>query len=199
MTGIRFAPLVAVSALGVAGRLPFVALPNVALTYVVVFAGGMAFGPLVGLFAGMASMAITDVMLSGLLPAPFANVPAMGLVGLAGAACRRLGRGDGSAADRWGTRLLAGVLGVVVTLAFSILADAATWAIVADYRYDVARLKVLVWAGLAFNVLPAAINGILFAAAITPLARGLDFLGPGTPTPARGPYLLQEQPSGPAR
>src|SRR5688572_14878303 len=47
-TGSAFTPIIAVAALAAAGRLAFAAVPNVAPTYVIVFLGGILFGPLVG-------------------------------------------------------------------------------------------------------------------------------------------------------
>lgn len=172
LAGIRvgpdFAPIVAVTALALAGRLAFVAVPNVALTYVVVFAGGVAFGARVGAWSGAWSMALSDLMLSGLAPAPFANVPAMALLGAAGGLFARLGGQD--------ARTWAAVAGIVGTLLFSMLSDVFTWLLVAEFRTSLALLWIRVAAGLVFNVVPAAANGVLFALVVGPVARAFAAL-----------------------
>src|SRR5581483_6830189 len=89
-TPARFVPIVTVAALATAGRLALLALPNVKLTYVVVFLGGLLWGPLVGATGGALAMLMTDLMLSGLYPPGLVNVPAMALLGLAGGALRRV-------------------------------------------------------------------------------------------------------------
>lgn len=174
-TGPRFAALVAVTALAAAGRLAFVAIPNVALTYVVVFAGGLLFGPRIAAAAGALAMALTNLLLTGLAIAAFANVPAMALVGLLGGALRSHASSDL-------TRATAGALGFGVTLAFSVLADVSTWLLVAEFRGDAEALRALVTAGLVFNAVPAVVNAILFAVAIAPLThagRALGWMAPG--------------------
>ena len=188
-TGPRFAPLVAVTALAVAGRLALVAVPNVSLTYVVVFVAGLAFGARVGALAGLLGMAITNLLLTGLYLVPFANAPAMALVGVLGGALRRVrfdGDGEGvRRADAWAGRLLAASCGIVATLLFSAAADVATWAMVAEYRETPGALRGLLLLGLAFNVLPAAVNAVLFAAAVGPVTSALRQAGVPGGLPAR--------------
>ncbi|MGB0653616.1 MAG: hypothetical protein ACPGQL_10500 [Thermoplasmatota archaeon] len=184
-TGPLFVPVVAVAALAVAGRLALVALPNVSLAFVAIFLGGLVFGARVGALAAALAMLLTDFLLTGLLPLGFVNLPAMMFVGLAGGALRGLDlEGDGGA---WTARGLAAVIGVLCTLGFSVAADTATWALVREYRGDVAAWKALVAAGLAFNVLPAVANGALFALTVTPVARAVAALQPTPPTPATPP------------
>jgi len=158
-----------VSALAIAGRLAFTAVPNVSPTYAVVFLGGILFGPVVGLAAGAIAMALTDLVLTGLLPAPYANVPAMAMLGIIGGLLRRLDWEGRSRVDAWASRVLAGGVGFAATLLFSLASDAATWAIVPELRATPGALAVLALSGLAFNLIPAAANAIVFAAA-TPLA-----------------------------
>jgi hypothetical protein len=162
-TGRHFAPLVAITALAAAGRLLFVPLPNVALTYVVVFLGGMLFGWRIGALAGFLAMALTDLLLSGLYWPAFVNAPAMALVGAAGAWVR-----PGS--DAAGV-LFAGVAGFVATLVFSAASDAATWLLVPELRSDPAILGAMLLAGFAFNAVPALINAALFAGSVGPVSR----------------------------
>ncbi|MGB1586851.1 MAG: hypothetical protein ACPHID_07395 [Thermoplasmatota archaeon] len=160
----RFAPILAVTALAIAGRLAFLALPNVALTYAVVFLGGVLFGGRVGFWAGFWAMALTDLALTGLAPTSFVNAPAMGVLGLLGGWSQQLG------ADRW-TQAWAAALGIVGTFLFSALTDVATWLMVPEFRTTVGWLQVRILAGLAFNVVPAVTNAVLFAAAILPIQR----------------------------
>lgn len=170
-TGPRFAPLVAVTAMAVAGRLALtVAVPNVSLTYAIVFVAGLVFGARVGAAAGFLAMAITNVMLTGFYLVPFANAPAMALVGVLGGALGRVDFTGRTPADRWAGRLLAASCGILSTALFSVTADLATWAMVPEYRAADGSLRLLVLAGLGFNVLAAAVNAVLFAAAVAPVS-----------------------------
>lgn len=186
-TGPLFAPLVAVTALAVAARLALtLVLPNVSLTYVVVFSAGLLFGARIGALAGVLGMLLTDLLLSGLYLVAFANVPAMALVGVMGAALRRVdfaGR-SGRDADRWAGRLLAAACGVLATALFSVAADAGTWAVVPEFRSTPGSLRVLVLAGLAFNVPAAVANALLFAAAVGPVSAAARQAGVLTPAGA---------------
>jgi energy-coupling factor transport system permease protein len=170
--GPRFAPLVAVTAMAVAARLALtVALPNISLTYAVVFVAGLVFGARVGALAGLLGMAFTDLLLTGLHLVSFANAPAMALVGVMGGLLRGVDfTGAGGAADRWAGRLLAASCGLAATVLFSVAADVATWALVPDFRGTPGALRALVLAGLAFNAIPAVVNAVVFAAAVGPVA-----------------------------
>lgn len=170
-TGPRFAPLVAVTALAVAARLALVAVPNVSLTYVVVFAGGLVFGMRVGALAGLLGMAFTNLLLTGLYVVPFANAPAMALVGVLGGLLRGVDFSGAGRVDRWAGRMLGAACGLAATVVFSLAADAATWAIVPEFRSTAGTLRVLVLSGLAFNAPAAIVNAVLFAAAVGPLSR----------------------------
>jgi hypothetical protein len=164
-------PVVAVGALALAGRFALVAVPNVSVAYAVVFLGGVLFGARVGALAGLLGMALSDLLLTGLQPAPFVNGPAMALLGLLGGLLRGLDWGARRPAQAWANRLLAGAVGVAATLLFSVAADTLTWALVPEYRAAPGSLRLLVAAGLVFNVLPAAANAVLFGAATAPTVR----------------------------
>lgn len=164
-------PIVAVGALALAGRFALVAVPNLSVTYAVVFLGGVLFGPRVGALAGLLGMALSDLVLTGLQPTPFVNAPAMALLGLLGGALRGLDWDARRRAQRWANRALAASVGVAATLLFSVAADVMTWAIVPEYRAQPGSLRILVAAGLAFNVLPALANAALFGLATAPTVR----------------------------
>jgi hypothetical protein len=170
-TGPNFAPLVAVTAMAVAGRLALtVAIPNVSLVYAVVFVAGLAFGARVGALAGLLGMAITNLLLTGFYLVPFANAPAMALVGVMGGLLRAVDFGGRTASDRWAGRFLAAACGIAATALFSVAADLATWAMVPEFRGTPGTLRTLVLAGLAFNVLAASVNAVLFAATVGPVS-----------------------------
>ena len=154
-----FVPLVAVAALCAAGRLALLALPNVALSYVVAFLGGVLFGPRVAAAGAFLGMALTDFLLTGLYPAGFVNAPAMALLALVGGAMRRIEPDPA----------LSAVFGILATFLFSAASDALTWLLL--YANEPAALAPLVLMGLAFNVLPALVNGALFAASVGPTVR----------------------------
>ncbi len=169
--GSRFAPIVAITALAAAGRLALVALPNISLTFVIVFAGGVALGGRVGFWAGFWAMLLTDLMLSGLFLPALVNVPTMALVGAVGGMFHNI-RWD----DRWEARATAGATGILVTLAWSVATDALSWVIISEYRESLPLLQVRILAGLVFNAIPALVNGALFAAAVGPVGRAFSAL-----------------------
>ena len=179
--GAWFVPLVAIASLAAAGRMAFLALPNVALTYVVVFLGGLLYGPWIAMLAGALGMALTDFLLSGLYPAGFVNVPAMALLGLMGGMLRRFDFVGGSRADRAAGVLFAAFFGLAGTLVFSLATDAATWLLL--YRQEPAALAPLLLAGLAFNVIPALVNALLFALSVQPTARAFAAARARAPAP----------------
>ncbi len=180
--GPRFAPIVAITALAAAGRLALVAFPNISLTFVIVFAGGVALGARVGFWSGFWAMLLTDLMLSGLFLPAFVNVPTMALVGALGGAFHAR-----HWQDRTEARVLAAATGILATLAWSVATDALSWAIIAERRQSIALLQVTVLAGLVFNAVPALVNGALFAAAIGPVGRAFSALRLPTAPPAPRP------------
>lgn len=156
-----FAPFVAITALAAAGRIALVAIPNIALTYVFVFIGGLLYGARLGAAAAAVAMAGTNLLLSGLAPTSFVNVPAMALVGLLGGVCKSI---DFSGRNR----ALAAAIGFLATMLFSVAADTFAWAVIPEFRGSAELLQVRVVAGLAFNLVPAVVNGALFAAVAGP-------------------------------
>ena len=168
-----FVPVVAIAALAAAGRMAFVALPNVALTYVIAFLGGIIFGPWVAAAGAALAMLMTDFLLTGLYPGSLVNAPAMALLGLAGGAFRRVDFAGAAG------RALAASCGIAATLAFSVAADSLTWALV--LRGAPGAWAPIVLAGLAFNALPALANGALFALTVAPTRRAFDALRAGAP------------------
>lgn len=161
-----FGPVAAMTALAVAGRLALVAIPNVSLVYVTVFLAGVLFGARVGAGVGALSMLLTDLVLTGLAPGAFVNVPAMALVGALGGLWRDW------RSPAW--RAWAAAAGIVATLAFSVAADSIEWLLVPELRAEPGAWQLRVLAGLLFNALPALTNAFLFAAAVGPVAAALD-------------------------
>lgn len=189
-------PVVAVGALALAGRFALLAVPNLSVTYVVVFLGGVLFGARAGALAGLLGMLLSDLALTGLQPTPLVNAPAMALLGLLGGALRGLDWGALRRSQAWANRALAGAVGVAATLLFSVAADALTWALVPEYRAQPGSLRLLVAAGLVFNLVPATANALLFAAATAPTARAWRAVGSVTPGGAAPRRSAQAQ--GPA-
>lgn len=162
-------PVLAVAALSAAGRMALLPLPNVKLTYTVVFLAGVVYGARVAFIGGALGMLVTDVMLSGFYPMAFVNVPAMGALALLGAALRRLDFSGASRADRVAGCVFAFAAGVFATLLFSVLADVLTWLVFLHSQPG--ALVPLLLAGVAFNVLPAIGNGVIFALSVGPVQR----------------------------
>lgn len=170
-SGPTFVPVLAFAALALAGRLLFVALPNIALTYAVVFLAGVLVGPRVGFLVGAIAMLASDLLLTGLLPMPFVNVPAMALLGLLGGLLRHM---DWSATGPIGRIVnvwTAALVGAAATLVFSLCSDLATWLVIPELRSTPGTLVPLLAAGLLFNVAPAAVNAVLFAVAVPATVR----------------------------
>lgn len=191
--GPHFVPIVAVASLAAMGRLALVAVPNVALTYVVVFLGGVIWGPRAGAVGALLAMVLTDLLLSGLAPAAFVNAPAMALIGLAGGllprsivhalAARDADRSRGAVrmAGQVAAVSTAASLGIVLTLLFSVATDTLTWLVIPEARALPGAWQTLIVAGLAFNALPALVNGILFAITVGPTVRAMDAWRTGAP------------------
>lgn len=162
--------------------------PNVALTYFVVFAAGVAYGAAVGASVGLLAMVATNLLLTGLHPVLLVNSPAMALLGALGGWLSRFvdfgQRGEGGALAA-GVAALAGALATVL---FSVAADLASWALfLAPSGASTATLRVLVLAGLAFNAVPALVNVALFAGALAPTLRALRAAGLLPAPPAQAP------------
>lgn len=173
-TAPGFAGLVAVTALACAGRMATLAVPNDPVTYAVVFLGGVLFGAGTGALAGVLSMALTNLAISGLHPAAFANAPAMALLGVLGGAVGRLRL---AREGRMASAVLAAACGALGVLAFSVAADALTWTLVPETRAHGQALGAYVALGLSFNALPAVAAAIVFALAVAPVARAADAAG----------------------
>ncbi|MEK6986061.1 MAG: hypothetical protein AABX89_06740 [Candidatus Thermoplasmatota archaeon] len=173
-TGPLFVPLVAFGALALAGRLLFLALPNIALTYLVVFLAGILFGARAGALVAILSMGFSNLLLTGLLPAPFVNLPAMALLGVLGGLLRGVPWGE----SRTAARVAATAIGIAATLLFSVATDVGSWFLLPELRNQQGTLVPLIAAGLAFNALPAAVNGALFAVAVPATVRALRVATP---------------------
>jgi energy-coupling factor transport system substrate-specific component len=189
----RLGLLAAFTALAIVGRVAFLWAPNVALTYVVVFAAGAAYGARFGFSVGVLSMAAANLFVSGLDPVSFVNAPAMGLLGAAGGLLARFV----DLADRSSRAFAAGlaaVTGVAATLLFSVVADTLSYVL---YYAPSGAGHPSVWAalaaaGLVFNAIPAAVNAILFGAGLPPALDALRRAGltggagaAGRPAPLR--------------
>lgn len=161
-------PVVALASVAIAGRLALVAVPNVALTFVVIFAGGLVFGPWIAALAAVVAMTVSNVLISGLVPTSFVNVPAMALVGLLGGVLRGL---DLEGDHPWAGRVTVAAIGFLATMAFSVTADATEWLLVPEFRASQAFLGARIAAGVAFNLFPAILNAVLFAAVVVPTQR----------------------------
>lgn len=168
-----FVPLVAIAALCAAGRIAFLVLPNVALTFVVAFLGGLLWGPWVAAAGAFFGMGITDLMLTGLYPGGFVNAPAMGLLGLLGGLLRRFDLDAAACA----------AIGILATFLFSLAADTLTWLLL--YASVGSAWSAIVLAGFAFNVVPALVNGALFAASVPATRRAYQAWQQGGRSPTR--------------
>lgn len=187
-----FVPLLAVAAIATASRLAMAPIPHLKLTYLAVFLGGLLFGWRVGALAAALAMVVSNLLLTGLMPQAFVNVPAMAALGALGGALSRIDFSGRTRTDRIAGALLAGATGVLATLLFSILADATDWLVLPEVReLGLPGLWARIATGLLFNVaLGAALfNGILFAVAVGPTQRTLRAILPATASVPPAPAL----------
>jgi hypothetical protein len=153
------------------------ALPNVALTYLVVAVAGLAYGARLGAAVGGLTMVLTSLALTGPTPGLLPGAAAMALLGgVAGL----LGRTafPGPAGPR--AALLAGALGAALQVTFSLAADLGTWLLFAWLPEGAAAWPLLpasLLAGLAFNVPAAVFQAALFAGALAPVLEALRSAG----------------------
>ncbi len=175
--------IAALAALAITGRLVFLGLPNVALTYFVVFMAGVLDGPRAGAIVGLVAMTVTNLMLSGLHPVLLANGPAMALLGVAGGLLGPwLARAPRDATDRALRATTLFVVGFFGTLVFSVTSDLVNHVLVYGIMPEgrgvgSAALGPYLLSGLAFNLVPGLLNTIPFVVATTPLLHGLRRAG----------------------
>jgi len=179
--------------LAVVGRLSLIAIPNVSLSYLVVFLAGAAYGVRVGASVGLVSRVAVDLMISGLNPilVPMAFVEAsMGF--FAGLLHRRTNLGQQRPASGFHTRVLLLAIAIVYTLLYSVLADTADWLFFSVFLPNapsVARTALwatLVLKGLIFMVPAVFFNAAVFPAVVPPILNALRNAGL-LPEPASAP------------
>lgn len=176
--------IAALAALAVAGRLALVAVPNVSLSYFVLFIAGVAYGPRVGFMVGILSRTAADLVLSGptLLAVPW--VLGEGIIGF--------GCGISGMAINFGQRgphamryaaALAATAGWMMTAAYSVTLDTTIWLFIrylgagfGGLDYALPWTTVIV-AGLLFNVGAMVFNAILFGVAAYPVLSALRSAG----------------------
>lgn len=175
----RLVRVAALTALAITGRLVFLGLPNVALTFFVVFVAGILEGALVGALVGLLAMTITNLYLSGLHPVMLANGPAMALLGLAGGWLGPwLQRPSNDTIDRRLRVVTLFCVGFFGVLAFSVLSDTMDYLLVHGVTPEgrsigLSALPAKLLAGLAFNLIPALVNSVPFWAGTMPLLHAL--------------------------
>lgn len=193
-TSLRWAIVPALAALAIAGRLALVSLPNISLSFFVLFLAGVAYGPRVGALVGLLSRLGSDLVLTGLNPVFLAMAPVDAFLGaLAGWIGLLVNFGQRAREPYLHAAILAGTLGWMYTFAFSIAADTSTWLLYSVFlpglggEASTVLWTTLVLAGIAFNVVPAIFNAVVFGTATYPVLRALraaDLIVPGRPARA---------------
>jgi hypothetical protein len=184
--------ILGLAALAAASRLAFLWAPNVAPTFFITFAAGIAYGARAGAAVGALSMLVTNVLISALNPVLIVNTAAMAFLGVAGGVLGRfVNFGQFRDAHAPLAAAVAGFVGAVTLVAFSVTADAMSWLMY--YRNGVEGLLTLVIAGFAFNAVPSIVNALVFAAGTYPVLQALRKAGlvtprrPARPTPSSTP------------
>lgn len=176
----RWAIVVALSALAIAGRLVLVSVPGVSLSFFVLFIAGVAYGPRVGCLVGLVERSATDLVLSGFNPilVPMAAVDAaLGVA--AGLVGRSLNLGQRDREPFGYAAVLAASCGWLMTATFSVAADTGTWLFFLLVSPAVSAtgshflLGALVVQGLLFNGPSMIFNAALFGTATYPVLRAL--------------------------
>ena len=178
---LRLAIILSLASLSIVGRLALVWIPNVSLSFLALAVAGLAYGVRTGAMVGFLGRLGSDLLISGLNPILFPMTLVETLFGAAfGLAGRFVDVANMMARATWWTRMLLFDLGIVVTLAYSVVSDSVSWMfynLVLVDAPDAARgvlWTTLVLMGLVFNVVPAIVHGVLFAAALPPIFRGLE-------------------------
>jgi hypothetical protein len=181
---LQLAVIMVLASLAVVGRLALVWLPNVSVSFLALAVAGLFYGVRVGAAVGLIGRLASDLVISGLnpilLPMTFVEGGIGALLGVLGHWVR-MDKGSGPLS--FFQRLLLFDLGLGMTVLHSVLSDSVTWVfynLVLLDAPDAARgtlWTTLVFLGLAFNVMPAIVHGLLFAAAIPPIGRGLRAAG----------------------
>ncbi len=157
------------TALSVALGFLLAAVPNVELMSLSVFLGGVFCGPRVGSLVGVLSESLFSLLnpLGPALPPLFAaQLAGFALVGLVGGLL-----GPRLRPGRSGAVLVSALAGLVLTLIYDALTNAATAFIALGPRRLVEGLGGVFVAGALFMVIHVGVNTAVFAAAVVPVVR----------------------------
>ncbi|MBI4394460.1 MAG: energy-coupling factor transporter transmembrane protein EcfT [Euryarchaeota archaeon] len=175
----RVGLVIAFASLAIAGRLLFLWIPNVALTYFVVFIAGVAYGTRVGFLSGLLAMAATDIALASGGAGILVNALPMALLGGVSGLLGRVDFGQKGDSPLPIAAVLAAVLGFAFSIFFSVAADSLSFglAVVAGAPPDMTVYMVVVGGGLLFNGPAAVANSALFVALSYPVLSTLRRAG----------------------
>lgn len=179
--GLRLAIILGLATLSIVGRLAFVWLPNVSLSLLVLAVAGVAYGARVGSAVGFLGRLGSDLLISGLNPIVFPMVLVETAIGFViGIMGHRFDLQRVFMRANWWTRLVLFDAGLFLTFGYSVASDSVTWVFYNLILHDAPDAATgqlwttLVIMGLVFNIVPAILHGILFAASLPPILRGLD-------------------------
>jgi uncharacterized membrane protein len=177
---LRLTIVLSLAACYVVGRLLMLAYPGISFSYLVLFVAAFGFGPRMGATVGLVGRMTSDLIISGLhqvfIPMALVDLTigfGLGLVGL--------GVDAGQRGSRQRLRVFAILLfsALVVTVAYSVLADTYTWLY---FNFLVAEApdatQNAVWAtvvlmGLVFNVPAVLFNMVLIPSTLPAILRNL--------------------------
>lgn len=189
----RLAIVVALAGLAVVGRLSLIAIPNVSLSYLVVFVSGVAYGVRTGAAVGVLSRVTADLIISGLNPVFIPLAAVEGLLGaLAGLVHRTVNVGQLGPTKGLFPRAFLLAAAILYTVAFSVLADTADWLFLNLFLPNApetargALLGTVLVRGIAFTVPAVLVNAAIFPSVIPPLldaVRNAGLLAEHDPAP----------------
>jgi len=167
--------IIIVVAMGIAGRLAFIWLPNVMLSYFIVAVIAIAYGPVLGSLVGALTMLLTD-MLVGFTPISLFTITGLAIFGLT---CGLLGRATGLHRRNWSPlhAVAAAVLGSGLVVVYSLFTDlGSTLFFIGGGGEFMSKYLLVAAAGLAFNIPSMVFNAALFGLALHPVIRAINMI-----------------------
>jgi len=170
--------LIIAVAMGIAGRLAFIWLPNVMLSYFIVAVIAITYGPMLGALTGGITMLLSD-MVVGFTPLSLFTISGLAIFGLA---CGIIGRACGLNRRTWSPAhiVFSAAMGAGLVAAYSMFTDIGSTLFFIGGSGDFASKYVMVaTAGIVFNLPMMFVNGALFGFVLRPVLDAVNTIDTG--------------------